>query len=198
MVKGSRRILQVMAELPHPDFEMVRSPFQGEQIRLRAIGEQDLPAINQMIWDREVSRHLSVIWPEPVTGTRAWWERQRSDPSTASFAIETLAAELVGACSLEGIQASTRSAGLGIWIGRAYWDRGYGTDAVRTLCRFGFNEMHLQRIGLAVYETNPRGVRAYEKVGFKEEGRRRRAHFLDGRYVDVIVMGLLAEDLLEA
>jgi RimJ/RimL family protein N-acetyltransferase len=27
---------------------------------------------------------------------------------------------------------------LGIWIGAPYWDRGYGTDAVRMLCRFGF------------------------------------------------------------
>ena len=57
--------------------------------------------------------------------------------------------------------------------------------------------MNLQRVGLAVYETNARAVRAYEKVGFKEEGRRRRAHFIGGRHIDVIVMGLLAEDLIE-
>jgi RimJ/RimL family protein N-acetyltransferase len=86
---------------------------------------------------------------------------------------------------------------LGLWIGRPYWDRGYGTDAVRVLCRFAFREMNLQRVGLSVYDINPRGVRAYEKVGFKEEGRRRRGHFADGRYVDVIVMGLLAEELIE-
>jgi RimJ/RimL family protein N-acetyltransferase len=67
-----------------------------------------------------------------------------------------------------------------------------------TLCRFGFREMNLQRIGLSVYEVNPRGVRAYEKAGFKEEGRARRAHFIDGRYVDVVRMGLLARELAEA
>jgi RimJ/RimL family protein N-acetyltransferase len=121
----------------------------------------------------------------------------RANPSTVAFAIETLAGELVGACSLEGIDGRVRSAALGIWIGKPYWDHGYGTDAVRTLCGFGFREMNLQRIGLAVYETNLRGVRAYEKVGFKEEGRRRRAHFVGGRHVDVIVMGLLAEKMSE-
>ena len=165
---------------------------------MRAIEEEDLPRINEMIWDPEVSRHLAVTWPEPLAGTRAWWSSIRGSASSATFAIETLAGELVGGCSLDGIDPSVRSAGLGIWIGRAYWDRGYGTDAVRTLCRFGFKEMNLQRIGLAVYETNPRGVRAYEKVGFKEEGRRRCGHFVDGRHVDVIVMGLLAEDLIES
>jgi RimJ/RimL family protein N-acetyltransferase len=50
---------------------------------------------------------------------------------------------------------------------------------------------------LHVYETNPRGRGAYEHVGFKEEGRLRRAMFVGGRYVDVIVMGLLAEELIE-
>jgi RimJ/RimL family protein N-acetyltransferase len=179
------------------EFERIRSPFLGELIRLRAIEEEDLPRINEMIWDPEVSRHLAVTWPEPLAGTRRWWSGARANPSSASFAIATLTGELVGGCSLDGIDPGVRSAGLGIWIGRPYWDRGYGTDAVRTLCRFGFNEMNLQRIGLAVWETNPRGVRAYEKVGFKEEGRRRRASFVDGRHVDVIVMGLLAEDLID-
>jgi RimJ/RimL family protein N-acetyltransferase len=57
--------------------------------------------------------------------------------------------------------------------------------------------MNMQRVGLHVYETNPRAQAAYTKVGFVEEGRMRRAHFVGGRHVDVIVMGLLAEDLVD-
>ena len=82
------------------------------------------------------------------------------------IAIVSPAGELVGVCSLEDLNPAVRSAGLGIWIGKAYWEKGYGTDAVRTLCRFGFQEMNLQRIGLSVYDVNPRGVRIYEKIGF--------------------------------
>ncbi len=58
--------------------------------------------------------------------------------------------------------------------------------------------MNLRRIGLAVYESNPRAIRSYRKIGFKEEGRRRGAHFEDGKPIDVLVMGLLAEDWNEA
>jgi RimJ/RimL family protein N-acetyltransferase len=87
---------------------------------------------------------------------------------------------------------------LGVWLAREHWNHGLGTDAVRTLCRFGFHEMNLRRVTLHVYANNPRGVRAYEKVGFVEEGRLRRDHFADGTYVDVVVMGLLAEELIEA
>lgn len=186
-----------MAGAEHEDFRRISSPFEGKLVRLRAIDEDDLQAIHDMFNLPEVQHTLTINWPEPVAGTRAWWEATRTNPSTTAFAIETLAGELVGVCGLEDIHPPGRSAFLGIWIGPPYWDRGYGTDAVRVLCRFGFQEMNLQRIGLSVFDINPRGVRAYEKVGFKEEGRRRRSHFVDGRYVDVIVMGLLDDELIE-
>jgi RimJ/RimL family protein N-acetyltransferase len=181
----------------HDDFQRVSSPFEGRLVRLRAVEEHDLPKINEGIWDPEVSQHLSVAWPEPLAGTREWWERGRNSERDAGFVIETLAGEFVGGCGLHQISARNRSAILGIWLARPYWERGYGTDAVRTLCRFAFQEMNLQRVELGVLETNPRGVRAYEKVGFKEEGRLRRYLFVGGRYVDMIMMGLLAEDLIE-
>jgi RimJ/RimL family protein N-acetyltransferase len=57
--------------------------------------------------------------------------------------------------------------------------------------------MNLRRIELHVHETNPRGKRSYEKVGFREEGRLRASHFSNGKPIDSIVMGLLAEELME-
>ena len=115
----------------------------------------------------------------------------------AYFLIETLAGEPVGACSLDGITPRARTASLGIWIDEGHWNEGLGSDAVRTLCRFGFREMNLYRIQLHVYDFNERGIRAYEKVGFREEGRLRGHQFADGSHIDVFVMGLLADELLE-
>jgi RimJ/RimL family protein N-acetyltransferase len=66
---------------------------------------------------------------------------------------------------------------------------------MRTLCRFGFRHMNLQRIELNVFSVNPRALRVYERVGFKVEGTRRRSQFVGGRYVDSFVMGLLSEEL---
>ncbi len=137
---------------------------------------------------------MATVWPESMEGTRAWWEAVRgSDPGP--FVIETLdGGEPVGVCSLENVSARNRSAVLGIWIAEAHWNRDYGTDAVRTLCGFGFREMNLHRIALSVYGHNPRGRRAYERAGFREEGRRREASFADGRFVDSIEMAILADE----
>jgi RimJ/RimL family protein N-acetyltransferase len=182
----------------HEDFRRITSPFEGSLIRLRAVEESDVERIHELFNTPEMQRTLAIDWVQPLAGTRGWWEGQRRNPSTEAFTIENLEGELVGVCSLEGIDGRQRTAALGIWIGQPFWDRGYGTDAVRTLCRFGFREMNLQRIHLMVYDINERGRRAYEKAGFKEEGRLRRDHFVDGRYVDTIVMGLLVEDLIES
>lgn len=190
-------MLRAMAGHEKEDFNRIRSPFEGELVRLRRIEEDDLGQLNEGFWDPEVTQQMSIVWPEAVAQTREFWERVKASDSDVMLAIETLAGEFVGAVGLGGIDPRSRQAELGIWIARPHWDKGYGTDAVRTICRFGFRELNLQRVFLRVYETNPRGVRSYEKVGFKEEGRLRRGQFVGGRYVDAIVMGLLAEDLVE-
>jgi RimJ/RimL family protein N-acetyltransferase len=182
----------------HEDFRRIRPPLQGSLVRLLALEEDHVPRLSQMFNDLRVLQHLSSVrFPGPVAATRAWWESSRHAEDLFPFAVETLAGELVGACDLREVSISSRTASMGIWIGVPFWNLGYGTDAVRTLCRFAFREMDLQRVELHVFETNPRAVRAYEKIGFREEGRLRRAHFSDGAYADVIVMGLLAEELLE-
>jgi len=192
-------MLGAAMERLHEDFRRIRPPLEGSLVRLRAVEEADLPALHQMFNDPEVLYYLQVVtFPEAFAGTRAWWESSRRDRSVVNFVIETLPGELAGACGLSGISDRTRHVTLGIWLGPPFWDRGFGTDAVRTVCRFAFREMNLRRVELHVFETNPRGQRAYEKAGFRDEGRLRSGHFVDGRPVDVIVMALLAEELVEA
>ena len=176
----------------------MRSPFEGALTRLRAVEESDLEWINANFWNPNVTRYLIVVWPEPLSGTRAFWARQRGEADGQLFLIETPAREPLGVGGLEDIQRRARTAELGLWLAEPHWGRGYGTDAVRTICRFGFREMNLRRIALHVYDMNPRGARAYEKVGFREEGRLRSDQFVDGRHSDLIVMGLLAGELIEA
>ena len=173
------------------------SPFSGQLVRLRAIEDTDLEWINEHFWNPNVTRFLVAVWPEPIAGTRAFLERVQASNESMGFLIETHAGERAGVCGLENVEGRTRAADLGIWIDETFWNRGLGTDAVRTLCRFGFREMNLARIALHVYDFNERGIRAYGKVGFREEGRLRGDQFVDGHPIDVVVMGLLADELVD-
>jgi RimJ/RimL family protein N-acetyltransferase len=100
------------------------------------------------------------------------------------------------ACHTASDGAEHRNADSGIAIERAYWDKGYGTDATHTMLRFAFTEMGLHRVTLGVADYNARARRVYEKCGFQVEGRLREAKFRDGRWCDNIIMGILDREFL--
>ena len=171
---------------------------EGRLIRLRAHEPADVDALNDLINDPMVGEGLGMNMPQPIEGFQAFVDAATKNPDQAPFVVERLSDRApVGGCSLFQINAAARTAVLGIWLGKPFWDEGLGTDAVRTLCRFGFRHMNLQRIELNVFETNPRALRAYEKVGFTLEGTLRRSEFVQGRHVNSHVMGLLAEELID-
>ena len=176
----------------------MQSPYEGKLIRLRAREPEDEPLLYKWFNDPEVTEFLTVRYPLSHAREKEFIEHtQTPGYSLASFAVETIAENrLIGGVGLEGASPENRSATLGIAIGdKQFWNSGYGTDAMRAICRFGFEMMNLHRIALEVYDGNARAQHVYEKIGFQVEGRRRQAHFLRGRYVDVIVMGLLEGEL---
>jgi len=173
------------------------SPFDGELIRLRAREQADLSQLNALFDDPEVLAGLaSVTFPQPLAGIREWFARTRQSEDQVTFVIETLdQRRAIGICGLEAIDRRARTAQFGIWIGKPDWGKGYGTDATRTICRFGFRQMNLHRITLHVIADNAKAITAYERAGFRREGTLREAHFVGGRRVDLQLMGMLADEL---
>jgi diamine N-acetyltransferase len=103
--------------------------------------------------------------------------------------------KLVGSLGFTHIDWRNRASEFGILIGdKTYWNRGYGTEAVRLLVQHGFNTINLNRIFLHVFENNPPAIRVYEKAGFVHEGRERQAEFQDGKYIDILVMSMLKNE----
>lgn len=177
---------------------MSQSPYEGKLIRLRAKEPEDEPSFYRWINDHEVIEYLNARYPFSHAQEREWIAATAAPGyARAAFAVETLADRtLIGHCDLVGTSPEHRSAILGIMIGeKSCWDGGYGTDTMRTLCRFGFEEMNLHRIQMEVIAGNDRALHVYKKIGFKVEGTRREAHFRHGAYRDSIVMGLLEGEL---
>ncbi len=168
------------------------SRFEGELIRLRAREPGDEPLVFRWMNDPEVTEHLPNRYPVSHQSEQAWLQAM-PPPEYRSFslAVETRAEGLlIGAASLRKVDAEARSAELGIMIGeREYWDGGYGTDTMNTICRFGFEMMNLRRIWLEVYALNERAVHVYEKVGFQHEALLRDAVYKFGAWQDVLIMG---------
>lgn len=167
----------------------------GEKTRLRRIEREDIPTFVRWFSDPEVRSFLLVNSPISHAQEEKWFERKLEDDDSELFAIETLDGNHIGNIELMDFQRIHRRAELGVVIGeKEYWGQGYGSDAIHALLRFGFEELNLHRIQLRVYEDNERGIRAYRKCGFQLEGRLRDAIYRQGRYYDLLMMGILAHE----
>ena len=171
----------------------------GDQIRFRSIEKEDLPYFVKWLNDPEVRRGLSMIMPLSQAEEEDWFEGLlKKSPFERPLAIEIQPDSqvdewiFVGNCGLFGIDWQNRFAEIGIQIGeKGYWNQGFGTKAMLLILKHGFENLNLHRLWLRVIETNLRAVRSYEKAGFKEEGKFRQAQFIDGKYVDVMIMSVL-------
>lgn len=170
---------------------------RGERIRLRALEVQDAEVVWR--WHQDHEFHVLDGWLYPASlAQMTAWVQSVGTPSfhRVFLGIETESGALVGVVSLKRAEAEHRNADFGIAIERAYWDKGYGTDATRTMLRFAFAEMGLHRVTLGVVDYNARAQRVYEKCGFQVEGRVREAKLRDGRWCDAIIMGILDREFL--
>lgn len=175
-----------------------RDLLAGDLVRLRPLEDRDLTHLERWWGDPEWQVfQQQTVRPQPDGPAQDLFRRWSTNDSGSAvgFSVETLTSgEFVGHVTLWGASLPTRSATLGIIIGPAHVGRGYGTDAVRVIARYGFRAMGLHRIGLAVAAFNGRGRSAYEKAGFQVEGVRREAVFTDGAFTDEVLMGLLRQD----
>ncbi len=93
------------------------------------------------------------------------------------------------------VDTSSRSTEIDVVIGHpAYRDRGYGTDAILAFLAFLFDTVGLHRVWLATYDYNLRAQRVYEKLGFVREGLMRQSDWVDGRWVDSVIYGILEHE----
>ena len=171
----------------------------AETVRLRAIERQDLPLFVAWLNDPEVRQNLLVNIPLSQAQEDGWFERTLTRSlEEQPLGIEVRTPEgwrLVGNCSFFDLDWRNRCCEIGIFIGvKEFWGRGYGTQVMRLMLNYGFNTLNLNRVYLRVYESNPRGIRCYEKAGFRHEGRLRQAIFQDGRYIDLLMMSVIRSE----
>ncbi len=178
---------------------IVTRSLEGRICRLRPFRLDDAEVEARWNDDAEVRHWLHRSEDGPEYRTRKAVEQKiravLADPTEVRFVIETADGVPIGDIGLLGIHPHGR-AELSILIGeRAYWSRGYGTDAIRCLLGFAFGALDLRRVTLIADADNLRGIRCYEKAGFRHEGVLRAHRLRYGKPLDMVAMAVLREEL---
>lgn len=173
--------------------------YTGKQVRLRPLRKSDIEYSITWRNDPEIRENvLGYRFPVTIEMEENWYHEALTDQNRKRviFSIETVEQnKLIGLACLDKIDWIARIGYLGIVIGdKEYQGRKMAGEAMHILFSYAFNCLNLRKVCLEVPGYNQRAIDLYLKFGFNEEGRLRAQIFLDGRYHDLILMGLLAEE----
>jgi RimJ/RimL family protein N-acetyltransferase len=145
---------------------------ETERLVLRPPAATDVEPIQALCSNWHVVRMTSRV-PHPYTleDTRAWIASRPdrwADGTEYTFAV-TRDGALVGIAGI-GWKDKDDEYEIGYWIGEPWWGQGLATEAVGRLCRFGFDELGLDRLAAGHFEDNPASGRVLAKCGFRYIG----------------------------
>lgn len=101
---------------------------------------------------------------------------------------------LAGVIGYHPVDWDNRSVSLGYWLAEPFQGRGLMTEACRALVHYAFREWKLNRVEIRCGVGNVRSRAIPERLGFKEEGVLRQAQWVNGRFVDLAVYSILAQE----
>ncbi len=175
----------------------MKNPFLiGEKIYLRPLEREDAPLFVTWLNDYDVTRTLKVKGPINRQTEEAFFDNLYKSEREFVLGIVIRANDtLIGSTGLREIDFRNRHACFGILIGeKSEWGKGYGTEVTQLITQHAFMTLNLNRVWLHVHADNERGIRAYERAGFKREGILRQEQFREGRYLNTVTMAILREE----
>lgn len=169
---------------------------KGEHISLTPFTAKNLDKTRQWANDQEICVGILRVLPVTEYDQEQWFVNLCHDLSKIVLSVQLLENEKhVGNSGFYDIDYLHRRAELWMLIGdKTCWGKGYGRQIVQLMLSYGFDSLNLNRIFLHVRHDHPRAVKLYENAGFKTEGVLREQYFMQGKYINVLVMSILRSD----
>ena len=170
-----------------------------KRLVLREFAEDDANSVLEYHSIPEFSRYYP--WTDRTiddeiefVGMFIGWQQEQPRTKFQLAAVLKESGELIGSCGLRMERSDSTEGEIGYGMSPTYWGKGYATEAASEMVRLGFEEFGLHRISAQCIADNVASVRVLEKVGLLEEGRRREAEWMKGRWWDTLVFGILEKE----
>jgi [ribosomal protein S5]-alanine N-acetyltransferase len=174
---------------PIPNISKLPLLIETARCKLRPWRADDLEAIWPAVSDPEFPKHMSWDAHRDKSETRAWLERAEhvnSSNEEVKWAIEH-EGQAVGSIGFHEITWQVRAfrldrAELGYWLAPSHQRKGFMTEAVEAVVRFGFETIGLHKIVVTCMAENVASRRVIEKAAFRWVGRSEEDVWRDGKW----------------
>ena len=138
----------------------------------------------------------SVLFPTSKDALERYIRTNSDRDDAAFFGIMVKTNDqFIGTARLTPIDWRNRYTTIGIFIGEPSARRqGYGSEVIKLLLDYGFNHLNLHKVTAGMPESNQASIRMFEKCGLREECRRKRHLFVNGRWEDHVILSMFQEE----
>lgn len=173
----------------------------GKIVKLRAIEQGDLTKLHQWANDPETQDGIGELhFPSSLDFHETWFQSLKLDRLNQRFVVEIPDGNIIGISSIINIDWRNSHAWHGLVIGdSSSRGKGYGVDAIMATMRYAFDELNLERLDGSMIEYNKQSLGTYcgEKLGWKEEGRKKNYFYRKGQFWDQIIVGITKNNYYE-
>ena len=169
------------------------------RLLLRPLTQADAPSIQCFASAREVAdTMISIPHPYPDGEAEQYVSRQLAEfevGHSVAFVIELKSEKvLCGMIEIRDIEQEHSQAELSFWLAVEVWGQGIMSEALKSMLRFGFKDLNLNRLYAYHMVRNPGSGKVLQKNGFVQEGVLRQRVCKWGVFEDVKLWAILRKD----
>ena len=174
----------------------INRKIQGKNIYLRSLSLKDVTK-DYLKWlqDKDVNFFLETRHEiQNLSKIKNYVTSCNNSNTSYLFGIFTDLDVHIGNIKLGPIKEIHSIASISIFLGnKNYWGKGIGPEAIKILANFSFKELNLNKLIAGMYANNLHSLKAFEIVGFRKEGLRKKHYKLESNFIDIVEVGLLSE-----
>ncbi len=173
---------------------------ESKHIYLRPFKEEDIDIWHGWFNDKEVTKYsYHGVFPNTREDQRGFLKLIKKDSSSLQLAIVLKRNnKLIGVVGLHQINYIHQNGDVSIVVGdKNFWGLGYAKEAVQLIVEHGFMKMNLNHITAGMVVSNKGSSNLFKKLGFIQEGLKRKHKYINGKFEDVLLLGILKSEFIK-
>lgn len=171
---------------------------ETDRLILRQVYTYDAESVLRYLSDQEVMKYYGLEPFDTINDALdeiSWYQSIFEENTGIRWGITIKNQnEVIGSCGFLNMVPKHYRSEIGFELSKDYWGQGIASEALKAICKYGFEQLNLQRIEALIEPPNQSSQRLVERLGFIREGLLRNYEFTSGKFDDLYMYSLLRKE----